>query len=491
MARFNDLPDDIYFEVLKHLPPPDLGSFFCLNKHLYALTAGHRDRHQSLKQRYSTCLGTKQPGSAARLIKRILADPRSALYVQHFTLNGCHDGGDSSSQVNNDRAEYLDFTTSDIMQLELALRDRGCLSTDEVQEWISQVKKASEDTLIILALTLFPNLTSIDVQYSADVEHADDYDDYDEFFSFCCMLREMIRDSREEKSNKGPFAKLIIVTITASEGYSYFYHSLVEGFASLPSVKVINIDSITDFEEEQPLELTVARTSSKATDLNISNGDLAPARLMLLLQRFEWLQSFTYWPLSDDRQESDFDPFSIVVTLLACARDSLRELQIRAGSAPVKYMGSLRKFRVLEYLDTDFTLLFGDSNDSNQDFSSSLPPSIQEIKLQEWDSDGDKLPELFADLKKSRNELPRLRKIEVFGDHPKHLPKFRNMCAKMNISLKLIGHGNFPLPVYDRCRGHYAERHAKKKKENERKKTRMQERKKDRMKRRKRVDIET
>lgn len=181
MARFNHLPDDIYFEVLKHLPPPDLGNFFCLNKRLYALTAGYRDTHQSLKQRFSTCSNTKQPSSTARLIKSILADPKIALYVQHFTLNGC-------PEPYYDEAEYLDYTASDIVQLELALRDLGCLCADQVQKWISDIKYASEETLVALALILFPNLTSIDIQYLQDVEYADyadyenDYNSFDRIF---------------------------------------------------------------------------------------------------------------------------------------------------------------------------------------------------------------------------------------------------------------------------------------------------------------------
>lgn len=272
----------------------------------------------------------------------------------------------------------------------------------------------------------------------------------------------MITHITTRKSKDGLFAKLISVTITASDHCSSYYPNLVEDFASLPSVKIINIDSMRDSEE--PLEATVTTTDSKATDLNISNGDLSPARLMLVLQSFEWLQSFTYWPMSDHQQKYKFDPFLIVVTLLACAQDSLREVQIRARSDSGKYMGSLRKFRVLECLDTDFTLLFGQDEEATQDFSSSLPPSIQEIKLHCWDQDFYYLRKPFADLRESRNDFPRLRNIEVFGNgFPEDgMAKYRDMCAEIDISLQSVQYADVPLPVYNRHSGHYAERQARK-----------------------------
>lgn len=449
MACFTNLSNQLYFKILQDLPPPDLGNLFCVNKHLYALTAGHRKRYQSLKRRFSTCLDTKQPGSTARLVKSILADPQIPLYVQHFMLNGCRPTSDTSHQI-------LNYTASDTVVLELALRDLEYLSADEVQKWISDFRDAPEGTLISLALTLFSNLTSIHIHYSRDFEYRDGDDT---FRRVSALLRDMIYHSTARKSNQGLFAKLISVTISGSDGSFSYYANLVEVFATLPSVKIINIDRIRDFE--QSLQAITPARGSNVTDLNICNADLSPHRLIFLLQSFRRLHSFTYWPTNDPQPQYKFDPFLIVTALLACAKDSLRELHIRAGPATPTYMGTLRNFRVLEYLDTDTELLYGIMGPGLHNFSTSLPPSIHEIKLHGWHED---FNDLLGDLRKSRIDFPRLRNIEIFQNrfHQDDMAGLRDACAVINISLQLAHHAQGSLPVYDRHRGHYAERQAKK-----------------------------
>ena len=76
----------------------------------------------------------------------------------------------------------------------------------------------------------------------------------------------------------------------------------------------------SDSEDEWP-DRIVPMIGSNVTDLNISQGDLEPRRLMPLLQSFDWLQSFTYRPAENPQQRYDFDAFSLVTYLLACARD--------------------------------------------------------------------------------------------------------------------------------------------------------------------------
>ena len=465
MVRFNNLPADIYLEILQYLPPPDLGSFFCVNKYLYALTAVQRGKYQSLKRDFSTCLDTKQPGSTPRLIKSLLVDPQIALYVQHFTLNGCRSISDAPGQVKSDGRGHFTYRSSATEQLELAIRDLEYPSIPDILEWLRYCRVSEQAGLITLALTLFPNLTSIDLRYSGYFEDAERDNT---FTQVCCFLREMILDSTKRKGNGGLFTRLVSITISASDGYSSSYFGLVQVFAALPSVKIINVHSIEAFED--PIKATVAMKGSNATDLNISKGCLSPARLMLILQSFERLQSFTYWPTSDPRLQYGFDPFSMVVTLLACAQHSLRELHIRAGSAVAKYMGSLRKFRVLESIETDVALLFPISV-NRDDFLTSLPPSIQQIKLHGWKSNTC-MGILFEGVRIFRNDFPSLRSIECFdvGDADnveddwlnKEEAYWQRRLARVNIAVKLVGHGHSPLPIYTRHRGHYAERQAKK-----------------------------
>ena len=452
MPSFTDLSNELYFEILRYLPPPDLGSFFSINKHLYALTVIQRIRYSSLKRRFSTSLDTKHPDSTARLIKSILVDPEIALYVQHFTINGCRDRRVGHDQDNE--REPVEFTASDIVQLKRVLRDLDYPFDIVIRKSKLDFNGTLEHNLIGLAIMFFPNLTSIDIRYSPDFQNQT-------FYLLSRLLMKMIRQQNNTKSKGVLFAKLTSVTISAPVDVDI---EIMESFATLPSAKIINAENFVSNADS--LEAIVSGKGSNASDLNILNADLSPRRLTIHLQRFEWLQSFTYWPQNEAQQLFDFDAFAIIIALLASTQNSLRELHIRSRSATPKYMGSLRKFRVLEYLETDTDLLFGNSLERSpyQNFSATLPSSIEDVKLHGLHSSDHELKILLGNITQLKNELPSLRSIEfsettICEQSPTTLEA---MCARVNISLKITDNEHDSLPIYTRHRGHYAQRQAKK-----------------------------
>lgn len=451
MPCFTDLSSELYLEILQYLPPPDLGSFYCVNKHLYGLTAIHRIRYQSLKRRFSTSLSTKPPGSTAKLIKSIFADPQIALYVQHYTINGSRrrwgfDDEDSGP-------EHVEYKSADMAQLELAMRDSDIVSVVDVdiEIWIALLKQGDEYVLIAIALMLFPNLTSIDITTSLELNWS---------------LEMAIQRIADAKRSEGPLAKLTSVTMIPPDSKSFVNLQPIEVFSKLPSVKIINVGRTYDASDG--LELIEPTVGSNVTDLNVMYGDVSPQRLMLLLQKFESLQSFTYWPTNDFDPDHSFDAFSIITSLLACARDSLRELHIRAGSADKEYMGSLRKFRVLEYLETDTVLLFGESDLLAQSFQSSLPISMQEVKLHGSHPNSEGFRVHLTSLTETLESFPKLSKIELYetGMSRDEVATLQDLFAVVDISLTVVDtfkdRGPEWLPTFTRHRGHYAERQARK-----------------------------
>ena len=430
-----------------------------MNKHLYALTAIHRIHYQSLKRRFA-CLNTTPPGSTAKLIINILADPQIALYVQHFTIDGCWErwGLEWGPTTFPSNLEHVEYPASDMVQLEHAVQDSEYIPIDERDRWIRSLKDGGEDVLIALALTLLPNLTSIEFQ---PLHHSN---------TFTIGTVERIA---EAKRSGGPLAKLISVTFGPdtdpdfTDSTPFTEPKSVELFAKLPSVKIINVKEI-DGDIDNPEDI-VPLIQSNVTDLNILEGDVSPQRLMLLLQGFESLQSFTYWPTSEYDRRYHFDAFWIVANLLVCAQDSLRELQLRAGttrSAPsAEYMGKLRKFRVLETLDIDTKLLFEGSESLVQNFQTSLPASIREVKLHGEHHNRQALGLHIDSLTKAKNHLPNLSSIELFktGISGNEAARLQNMCDKVNISLSFADEGeDLSIGTPARHRNHYAERQAKK-----------------------------
>lgn len=393
-------------------------------------------------------MSTKPPGSTAKLIRSIFADPQIALYVQHYTINGSRSRW--GLDYKDSGPEHVEYKAADMAQLELAVRDSDYVSDVDIEEWIVLLKQGHEDVLIAIALTLFPNLTSIDIKASHELPWP---------------LERAINRIADTKRSGGPLAKLTSVTMSPSDRKSSVELQPIEIFSKLPSVKIINVGGI--YDTSHGLELIEPTVSSNVTDLNVMYGDVSPQRLMLLLQSFESLQSFTYWPTNDSDSEHSFDAFSIITSLLACARDSLRELHIRAGSVNKEYMGSLRKFRVLEYLETDTVLLFGESCLLAQNFQSSLPISIQEVKLHGSHPNRRAFRVHLDSLSESLESFPNLSKIELCETRMSRdeVATLQDLFAVVDISLTMVDtfedRGPEWLPTFTRHRGHYAERQAR------------------------------
>ena len=365
MPSFIDLSNELYLEILKYLAPPDLGSYYCVNKRLYALTAIQRIKYQSLKRRFSTCLNTKQPGSTARLIKNVLDNPPIALYVQHYTIDGCRDGWGTSRDKEGNASKHFQYSASDTAQLERAVRDCEYIPDNERDSWITKLNDGMEDVLIALAITMFPNLTSISISRE---------------FGLAPRLEVIFRGIVDANSPaRVPLTKLTCVNLWSPENRHQIDLRVAEVFSQLPSVKIINTDHVFAAPWDY-IDDVVPIRRSEVTDLKMSYADISPHRLMLLLENVEHLQSFSYWP-KDDCGKCRFDPFLVVTSLLACAHHSLRELYIRGRSAMNQYIGRLRKLRVLEILEIDTTLLFGCVGSLQRNFQATLPSSIRMVTL--------------------------------------------------------------------------------------------------------------
>lgn len=103
-------------------------------------------------------------------------------------------------------------------------------------------------------------------------------------------------------------------------------------------------------------------------------------------------------------------------------------------------MGSLCTFCVLEHLDTDTMILFGDSYSLVQNFQTSLPPSIQEVKLHGEHRNNNALRLHLTSLVESREVLPNLRGIQLFETELSYSEQAtsKDMCATVNISLDFV-----------------------------------------------------
>lgn len=467
MPPFQDLPNEILLQILQYLPPPDLGSFYCVDKHIYALTALHRIKYLRYKRRFNAPLNTNRAGSTARLIKNILNEPEAALYIKHWKIDGIRtawgfvveDG--LSEGEDDDYQEHAPYKDEDLESAAEAMRNSEYIPKEDRKWWVDQMKHGHEQGLVALALTLMPNLASLDIRCPEDLD----------YYGRILQVIEYIANlSNKFPAGPMPLSDLVSVNVADLDYEDELIHpEFIEAFARLPSVRIINANRIGGTGDD--LDVLKPLVASNVTDLNISESDIPPQRFIFMMEGFTALQSFTYWPTSDPDRAHNFDPFLITRGLLMSARDSLRELRLKANTAPQSYMGSLHPFRVLEYLDTDMTLLLGDKvNGSNLKLETSLPSSIREVKLCEERGQNAFTPNrssamYLRDLLESRWEfVPRLSRVEFayYLMGRVDVMDLELLSEKVGVPLKLTSCGLVSLPTYTKRRGHYAQRKAKK-----------------------------
>lgn len=139
-----------------------------MDKHIYALTAIHRIHYQRLKRQFSVPCNTAGPGSTARLILDILKEPRAALYVQHWKIDESREEwGLNNQDPTGDSIEHVEYSPADMALLEEAMRKSHYEWYCDHDAAIQDMPVGHEDPLIVLALTLLPNLASIDFEDSS------------------------------------------------------------------------------------------------------------------------------------------------------------------------------------------------------------------------------------------------------------------------------------------------------------------------------------
>ncbi len=450
MAHFFDLPNELILSIHDYLLPSDLACFYCLNKHIYALTALHQVDHRRLKRKFAIPLSTGTLGSTAVLVRNILRYPRAGLYVREWKIDFYRSGG--WGKENDDDPEdtnHIMYPEADMILFEDAIRQSSFIPGLDKVEWVASMRNGAENVLIALAVTLLPNLRAIEIGRGW------------EYQGRLASVLESIGYSRP--SQHTPFSSLATITIQPGEEGDSIGLAAVEAFATQPSVKTLNIHGI--YAENDDLELVKPLKGANVTDVNISDSEISPQRLSLLLDNFENLQSFSYLHRDDKFVDCEFEPFLIVKALLSCGRDTLRELNLCHGYFVTgTYMGSLCKFSALESVETNFSLFVGSSAhaiDATKLFTTAFPRSLQKIKLVAVCRQNYQYTAMLEGLVRVKTDsIPYLCRVEFVNSQLQaHEERtWRAQCESVGVSLIITHQHPVVLPTFTTRRTHYAER---------------------------------
>ena len=331
--------------------------------------------------------------------------------------------------------------------------------------WTYAVRDGNEMPLIAFALTKLPNLTSVILQDFNSEERLPANGEL--FFTINRMIAPLVPfygtgiPEALPSSRNQPISPLMpnLTYVWVEPGFNpenpetFIDGGAIEAFAALPSVKVINGHRIGGGEED--VELAEPLENSHATTLNLSACDISLQRKFRFLEGFTYLESCTYWPSSRTEPSQTYEPLLYVWALMIGAKNTLRRLTLRSASDNASYMGSLRRFEALEYLETDLISLVGDFSQTNKTLEASLPPNIQEVILYDDSSDShcyeDQLDSLAEEKESSTPHLSRFKFVFPFGRvDGTGITDWTKTFKEAGISLEFEDYDSVPPPVFSK-----------------------------------------
>jgi hypothetical protein len=447
MVAFTKLPPELILEIAKCVEPPHLASFYGINQNVYLQTKQHRDKYQYLKRKFAQPLSTNHPGSTAQLLKSIILEPEAALYVQEWRLDDYRfEWGPRAPH----EPVHVEYSEADMMIFESAIRE---VHNDDNDTVLQAMRDGDEEPLIYITLTKLPNLTSVILQNLNGEERLPSNDQL--YFSINEMVSNSLSLGGVSQSQSVTALMPSLNQVWVEPGFNpdhptaFIDAGAIEAFAALPSVREINGHRIGGYRYDAFLAYPVE--TSYATVLKLSMCDISAERMFLFLEGFTHLQEFTYWPAARAESSQPYEPLFIVRALMFAAKDTLRRLTLRSASTWTSYMGSLRRFNALEYLETDLTSLIVDfRRDMTLDLA--LPPTLQQIKLFDRSNNRATVDYFLTEVVDNETLLPCLDQLSfvlqsgAMGDT--EMEDWKYEYQEAGISLEFENYDQVPLPLF-------------------------------------------
>ena len=449
MIAFSKLPPELILELAKSVEPPHLASFYGINQNVYLQTQQHREKYQYLKRKFAQPLSTSHPGSTAALLKSIMLEPETALYVQEWRLDGYR--SDWGPRAPHEPV-HVEYPEADMIIFEAASREVHD-DDDDHDRQVRDMRAGNEESLIYITLTKVPNLTSVILQNHVGIAHVASIDQL--YFSINERVSKSLSLGGVSQNQSITPLMPSLTQVWVEPGFNpdeptaFIDLGAIEAFAALPSVREINGHRILGCGHE--IDLACPVETSYATVLKLSMCDIASERMFLFLEGFTHLQEFVYWPAATVESYHPYEPLYIVRALMFAARDTLRRLTIRSASNEASYMGSLRRLKALEYLETDCTSLVVDlTREIGMELA--VPPTLKQIKLFDRDNDRATVEYFLTEVPGEDTLLPRLDQL-TFVLQPgamadTEMEEFKKEHQKAGILLEFEDINQVPLPLF-------------------------------------------
>lgn len=423
MARFPDLSTELVLGILDKVLPEDIESMSLVSKSIYRLAIPRLEEHRKLRKQYSNFRNLVEfkhkywhdPGGLlADLLCKIMTDSRLGHYVKKIELglwnSGAKDGWKPDEvfekQVTTSRTRPQHYSKTNMDIIEEAVRAIEIIPTEEVDDWLHQIRLGNEDPLIALLFLHAPNLHSLRF-VDPDRRRYPSY-----------LLKTIQRVAVQGSLVKPYPSHFKEVEIDFAEGWEDL--DFVKAFMSLPSPISVRAETLFVDGRTHEANSAVLAQPSNVMELSFNKCLLPEQAISELLRGVKNLKTFAYnfihlWRERD--YNTPFNCLAVMHSLAANASHTLETLKLSASSLETSHIAPLCKFSALREVKIRTSRCF--LVDSNIAYLVSvLPVSIEKLAIS-WHEvtsvDGtETLTEAFLDLiRASKTRLPQLRMLRV------------------------------------------------------------------------------
>lgn len=240
------------------------------------------------------------------------------------------------------------------------IRQADFVLPSEVAPWIQLLESGHQDPILVLLLSLLPNLRILSLG---------NHPGQTLLFT---TTRRIAENAASKSFSKLKSFRLSYSIFDQSEGVS-----LLKPFVLLPSMEKMSCHHLDDRHRGRAIPYCpiVPQSSNLTESVFDSCGDMANY-ISVLLEGMTALKKFTYVAV-----DHTVDAFWIRFALLSHCRQSLEYLKMGFKYGEPNYMGSLHSFERLAKLDVDHSLLVDSDTGDDYDVADMLSTSIQAIDL--------------------------------------------------------------------------------------------------------------
>ncbi|CAD6578272.1 MAG: hypothetical protein ASARMPRED_008667 [Alectoria sarmentosa] len=424
MTRFQDLSSELVLSILERSLPEDIDSISLVSKPIYQLAILGLERHRRLRKQYTKIenMVEHEPdswhdpgGLLADLLCKIKSDTSIGHYVKKLDLsmwnNGARDGWkpdevfERSVTTHRTRLQQDSKTNMDI--IEEAIRAMEIIPTEEVDDWLHQIRLGNEDPLVALLFLHAPALHTL--QFVAPYNRRES----------SYLLRTIQRVAGQGCAVKPHPSHLKNVEIHCAEGWENL--DFIKAFISLPSLTSIKTNNLFVDGRRHRAKSAILPKPSNVSEFSVSNGFLPEKAISELLQGVKNLRIFAYnitnlW--HDEDYTSKFDCLAVMNSLEANASHTLEHLKLGAPGVEASQIAPIRRFHALREIEIETSCCLAVEGSKIANLVSVLPVSVERLAIC-WheatsvDGIGTLTEAILGLVRDSKTQLPSLRMLHV------------------------------------------------------------------------------